>query len=110
MKIEEIPYESVDWAALPPVEHKGDSGTSYWRTYQAGNIRARVVEYSAGFCSDHWCERGHVLIVIEGELKIRMKDSREYCLRPGAGFCASDGLENAHLAYSDMGARVFIVD
>jgi hypothetical protein len=110
MKIEGVPYETVDWTALPPVEYSGDSGTSFWRTYQAGNARARVVEYSADFCSDHWCERGHVLFVLEGELKIRLKDGREYCLKAGTGFCASDGLENAHLAYSLIGARVFIVD
>lgn len=110
MKIEDVLFETIDWAALSPVEYKGDTGTSFWRTHQVGNVRTRIVEYSAGFCSDHWCDRGHVLLVLEGELKIRLKDSREFCLKPGAGFCASNGPENAHLAYSDIGARVFIVD
>ncbi len=70
----------------------------------------RIVEYSIGFRSDHWCPRGHVLLVLEGELTIRLRDGREFVLASGSSFQAGDDEVNPHLAYTDKGAKVFIVD
>jgi hypothetical protein len=44
------------------------SEVATWRTKEAGNVRVRMVEYSPGYVADHWCERGHVVLVLEGEL------------------------------------------
>jgi len=43
-------------------------GVAHWRHRRTGNIRVRIVEYSPGYLADHWCSRGHVLYVLEGEL------------------------------------------
>ena len=110
MRIEGVPFTVTDWGAVPPAEHKGEQGTSQWRVFEAGNVRARIVEYSAGFRSDHWCHRGHVLLVLEGEFGIALRDGREFLLRPGMSFQAGDDEANPHLGYSNGGARVFIVD
>jgi len=110
MKIVGVPVFVTDWAAAPAVEHKGESGTSFWRTIEAGNLRVRLVEYSPGFVSDHWCERGHVLYVLDGKLTVKLKDGRKFVLASGMSFQAEDDASNPHLARSGPGARVFIVD
>jgi hypothetical protein len=110
MKIVGTPFTVTDWNALAPVEHKGETGASFWRVFECGNVRARVVDYSPGYRSDHWCQRGHVLYVLEGEFGIILKDGRNILLGPGLGFEAGDDAANPHVGYSEKGARVFIVD
>jgi len=110
MRIEDVKFRVTDWSLVPAVEHKGEAGTSFWRTFGEGNIRVRMVEYSIGFKSDHWCERGHVLLVLEGELFLKLKDGQEYKLLPGMSFQVADDLANPHFVYTEKGAKVFIVD
>ena len=110
MKIKNVPFQTTDWNTIKPVEQKGERGTSYWRIFEAGNIRVRMVEYSPGFVSDHWCSRGHVLLVLEGELVIKLKDGRVFNLNPGTSFQVSDEKNNPHLAFTKKRAKVFIVD
>jgi len=110
MNIQNIPLEVTVWKNVLPAEHKGKEGTSFWKVFEKGNIRVRMVEYSAGYRSDHWCPRGHVLLVLEGELVIVLKDGREFVMTPGTSFQAGDDQDNPHLAYTQKGARVFIVD
>ena len=110
MNIQGLVSTTTDWSQLSPVEYRGETGTSFWRTFEAGNVRVRMVEYSARFKSDHWCPRGHILLVLEGELTIRLRDGREFVLTSGTSFQAADDKANPHLAYTDKGAKVFIVD
>jgi quercetin dioxygenase-like cupin family protein len=110
MTIHDLPFTSLDWAGVPAVEHPGETGTSAWRTFEGGGVRARIVTYGEGFRSDHWCARGHVLQVLEGELVVELRDGRSFTLGPGSGFVAGDDERNPHLARSDRGATVFIVD
>jgi hypothetical protein len=110
MKIENVPFALTTWDEIMPTEHKGETGTSYWRTFETGNIRVRMVDYSAGFRSDHYCPRGHVLLVLKGEFFILLKNGISHVLTAGMSFQTADDEANPHLAYSDMGATVFIVD
>ena len=41
MKIEGVPYKTVDWNKIPAEEHKGEIGAALWRTFSQGNVRAR---------------------------------------------------------------------
>ncbi len=68
MQIADVPFMTTDWSTLHPTEHRGTTGVALWRTIEQGNVRVRMVEYSAGYQADHWCHRGHVLLVLEGEL------------------------------------------
>ena len=110
MQIQNVPFHITDWSNIPTVEYKGEIGTSFWRIFEEGNIRVRIVEYSPGFRSDHWCARGHVLLVFEGELTIELKNGEAYRMPSGTSFQAADDEENPHLAHTDNGAKVFIVD
>ncbi|MFB0565366.1 MAG: DHCW motif cupin fold protein [Candidatus Aminicenantaceae bacterium] len=110
MKIKDVPFSTTDWSKIEQVEYKGETGTSFWKTFEAGNIRVRIVEYSPGFKSDHWCGRGHVLLVLEGELVIRLKDGKEFKLASGSSFQVEDDDSNPHLAFTEKGTKVFIMD
>jgi quercetin dioxygenase-like cupin family protein len=110
MNIEGVGFSVVDWSKVPPVEHSGETGTSFWRTVEEGNVRVRKVEYSAGFRSDHWCSRGHILLVLDGKLFVELKDGRTFTLGTGLSFRASDDAANPHLVYTKDKTSVFIVD
>ena len=70
----------------------------------------RQVEYTPGYLADHWCDLGHVLYVLEGELDIELRDGRIYKLLPGMSYQVSDRGDAAHRSSTQTGAKLFIVD
>lgn len=109
MNITGIPFGTTDWASLPPEEHAGEKGKAVWRTRQFGDIRVRMVDYTPGYVADHWCEKGHILLCVEGELRTELRDGRVSTLKPGMSYQVADGAE-PHRSYTEVGARLFIVD
>ena len=109
VNISDIPFGITDWATIEPTEHQGETGHASWRTRTFGEIRVRMVEYSAGYRADHWCEKGHILLCLSGELDTELRDGRHFVLRPGMSYQVADGGE-AHRSYSAIGATLFIVD
>jgi hypothetical protein len=91
------------------IEHKGETGTAWWRTQQFGDVRVRMVEYTAGYLADHWCKKGHILLCLEGELHTELDDGRKFILTPGTSYQVADDAE-AHRSSTPNGARLFIVD
>jgi hypothetical protein len=104
-----IPFGITDWAAITPTEHPGEQGVARWRTQQFGDIRVRMVEYSAGYLADHWCSKGHILLCLEGVLHTELEDGRRVTLTPGMSYQVADGAE-PHRSFTDVGAKLFIVD
>lgn len=109
MKLEAIPFRSIDWSQIEPAHHPGAAGVASWRTVEAGNARVRIVEYSPGYVADHWCDRGHVVFVLDGELITELVDGRRTTLRAGDSYVVADG-DGGHRSSSVVGARLFIVD
>jgi len=109
MKIQDAPFCTVDWNQVTPSEHPGETGMAFWRTLEIGNIRVRMVEYTPGYFADHWCNRGHVLLVLEGELTTELKDGRVFTLTPGMSYQVADDIA-PHRSHTASGARLFIVD
>lgn len=109
MKIENIPFCTIDWDIIEPTEHPGVTGKAYWRTFQMGNVRVRMVEYTPGYLADHWCSKGHVLLVLDGELVTELFDGRKYVLKPGTSYQVADEID-PHRSYTEKGAKLFIVD
>lgn len=109
MKMTEIPFGTTDWSHVVPTQHPGETGTATWRTIERGGIRVRMVEYSPGYRADHWCQKGHILLVLEGELHTELGDGRRVELRPGMSYQVADGAM-AHRSSTPTGARLYIVD
>ena len=103
-----IPFDTTDWSAVEPTLHAGETGSATWRTREVGGIRVRMVEYSPGYLADHWCRKGHVLLVLEGELETELRRAA-FHLRPGMTYQVADAHE-AHRSSTWNGARLFIVD
>lgn len=109
MEMTGFAFGTTDWSAIEPTEHAGESGRAYWRTRHFGSIRVRLVEYSPGYCADHWCVKGHILLCLEGELHTELADGRRFTLRPGMSYQAADNAE-PHRSSTGTGARLFIID
>ena len=110
MKIENVPYSAVDWSKVSATEHQGETGIAYWRTIEQGNLRIRMVEYSPGYVADHWCARGHVILVLEGEMVNELKDGCKNLFKAGMGYHVEDDETNPHRTSSVNGVKLFIVD
>jgi len=109
MKMHSIPFGTTDWSTIEKTEHAGIGGVAYWRTRQFGEIRVRMIEYSPGYVADHWCSKGHILLVLDGELETELADGRRFTLKAGMSYQVADGAD-AHRSSTRTGARLFIVD
>ena len=109
MRIPAFPFAIANWTEVEATTHPGETGVAHWRTLNFGGIRVRMVEYSPGYLADHWCEKGHVLLCLEGELHTQLREGRTEVLRPGMSYQVGDGAE-PHRSYSPIGAKLFIVD
>ena len=104
-----IPFQQTDWSQVNATEHKGETGVAYWKTLQFGDLRIRMVEYSKNYLADHWCEKGHIIYCIEGEMTTELSDGKKFTLTKGMNYQVSDGL-SSHRTYSKEGVELFIVD
>jgi quercetin dioxygenase-like cupin family protein len=109
MNMHNIPFGTTDWSTIEAVEKFAQAGKAFWRTQQFGDLRVRMVEYTAGYVSDHWCVKGHILLCLEGELHTELEDGRVYTLQPGMSYQVADNAE-PHRSTSPKGAKLFIVD
>jgi hypothetical protein len=109
MQMAGIPFGTTDWSDVPVTIHRGEQGEARWRTRQFGDIRVRMVEYTPGYVADHWCVKGHILMVLEGHLRTELKDGRVFDLTPGRSYQVADNAE-PHRSSTAVGAKLFIVD
>lgn len=109
MQMTGIPFGTTDWSQVERTEHQGETGLAFWRTQHFGSIRVRMVEYTPGYCANHWCVKGHILLCIEGELHTELEDGREFTLCAGMSYQVADNAE-PHRSYTEVGATLFIVD
>lgn len=113
MRMADIAFGTTDWSEIAAEQHAGDTGTALWRMRHFGpddnRIRVRMVEYSPGYTADHWCEKGHILLCLEGDMTTTLEDGRTFQLSPGVSYQVADGAER-HRSASVKGAKLFIVD
>jgi hypothetical protein len=109
VQISDLPFGVLDWDSVEPTTHAGEHGQATWRTRHFGELRLRMVEYSPGYRADHWCEKGHFLLCLDGEMETELADGRRYTLTAGMMYHVADGAE-AHRSSTRSGARLYIVD
>lgn len=109
MEMKNIPFSVTDWTKVEAVTLKGETGIGYWKTLEFGGIQVHMVEYSAGYLSDHWCYKGHILLCVEGELNTELKDGRTFTLTSGMTYQVADDTI-AHRSSTTGGAKLFIID
>ncbi|MBI3795268.1 MAG: DHCW motif cupin fold protein [Nitrospinae bacterium] len=109
MRIPDFPFSLTDWSQIPATEQNGAKGQTFSRTQKFGATRVRMVEFSPNYLADHWCVKGHIILCLEGEMTIGLKDGREFLMKPGTSFQIADDAE-PHISRTDIGAKLFIVD
>jgi len=109
MQMKNIPFEVIDWQNIEQVKQKGETGFALSKTCNVGVIRVRTIEYSAGYRADHWCKKGHILLILEGELYTETEDGKINLLKKGMSYQVADEVM-AHRSYTEKGAKLFIVD
>lgn len=109
MEIKKFPFQTIDWATIKAEEHAGTTGTASWKIFNMGDIRIRMVAYSASYEADHWCNKGHIIFCIEGEMITRLEDGREFILSAGMSYHVGDN-SAAHSSRSEKGCTLFVVD
>ncbi|MEZ7196715.1 DHCW motif cupin fold protein [Pseudodesulfovibrio karagichevae] len=109
MSDKNIPFQSIDWSTVPRTEHKGETGVAYWQTLQFDGLRVRIVEYSKGYKADHWCEKGHIVHCLEGEVVNERQGAPSSTLKPGMSYIVSDEL-SSHRSVTETGVKLLIID
>ncbi len=104
-----IPFQAIDWNAVPKIEYAGESGIAYWQTVQYHGLRVRIVEYSKGYLADHWCQKGHIVHCLEGEFVSELKNGESFTLKSGDTYVVSDDL-SSHRSFSKEGVKLLIID
>lgn len=109
MSIENIPFQTIDWTKIPLTKYAGETGHAYWRTIQFAGLRIRIVEYSKDYVADHWCQKGHVVFCIEGEMVCELENGNTFTLTKGMSYVVSDDL-SSHRSVTKTGVKLLIVD
>jgi hypothetical protein len=104
-----IPFQTINWSGIEKVTYAGQTGTAYWQTLQLPGLRIRLVEYSAGYLADHWCQKGHIVHCLEGEFINELENGERSPMKAGGSYVVSDGL-SSHRSYSEKGAKLLIID
>ncbi len=104
-----IPFQLTDWSKIPAETHQGETGSATWRTQNFGGLRVRMVEYSANYKADHWCEKGHIIYCIEGEMDTELADGSIHTLKKGMTYNVSDNL-SSHRTSSKDGVKLLVLD
>lgn len=109
MKLESFPFTVTDWNKVSSVGVRGETGRAVSKEIDQGNVRVRLVEYSAGYRSDHWCTRGHIVVVLEGDVTVELEDGKKFDLKGDMSIQVGDDA-TPHRVYSRSGARVIVFD
>jgi quercetin dioxygenase-like cupin family protein len=102
-------FTTCDWQDVPETEHRGETGSAFWKTQEYCDIRVRMVRYTPGYLADHWCKRGHILLVLSGTLVTEVEGGAPVTLHAGMSYAVADGA-SSHRSHTQSGATLFIVD
>ncbi len=97
-----IDFASIPWdTPIKGVRHK---------VMKQGDRQLRLVEHTKDL-EPHWCEKGHISYVLQGQLEITFENER-VLYNPGDGVFIPSGKEHKHmgLVLSDFVRVIFVED
>jgi hypothetical protein len=107
--MKKISFQTIDWNGLPTTINHGHTGKSISQTIQYPGLRVRIVEYTAGYLADHWCQKGHFVHCIEGEVISEQENGDQYILKQGMSYIVSDDM-SSHRSRADNKVKLLIID
>jgi len=109
MSSSNINFQTIKWSEILKTIHAGETGKATWQTLEFPGLRIRMVEYSAGYLADHWCQKGHIVHCLEGEFVSELQSGEEFTLNAGMTYVVSDNL-SAHRSVTKNGVKLLIID
>lgn len=70
-----------------------------FKAHRDGNKQLRLLELTSGFVESEWCEKGHVGLVLKGELEIDFR-GRQVVYPEGSVIFIPSGAASGHKARS----------
>ncbi len=110
MKLNDVPFELIDWKKLEAKEVKGITSKAFWRTKNFNDVRIRIIEKLPGYRADHFCKKGHIIYIIEGSMEVEFENGMKFNIGAGESLFLSDVEENGHSTYTEKGVKYFIID
>ncbi len=104
-----FPFQIINLLDFSKTEHKGETGTAYWQTFESQGLRMRIVEYSAGYAADHWCKKGHIVHCLEGTFVSELSTGEKFAFHKGMTYIVSDNL-SSHRSITATGVKLLIID
>lgn len=109
MELKNINTSSIDWENINPAETKGETGINISKEFNFDSIRIRLSEYSTNYKSAEWCDKGHIIHCIEGEMTILLKSGSNIKLAAGNSVVLAE--YDPHIAVTgNNSAKIFILD
>ena len=102
-------FQTISWDQIEKTEHHGETGTSFWQTMNIDGLRIRIVEYSANYLANHWCQKGHIVHCLEGEFISELENGEKFTLTKGMSYIVSNNL-SSHRSISEHGVKLLIID
>lgn len=109
MSQKNIAFQVVDWNLIEQIIYPGKDGTAFWQTLPLPGLRIRIVEYSAGYIADHWCQKGHIVHCLEGEFITEQENGEKFTLKKGMTYIVSDEL-SSHRSITENPVKLLIID
>jgi quercetin dioxygenase-like cupin family protein len=95
-----VDFESTGWT---------DRGAARLKELTAHGKRLRLVEFLPGFSDPDWCQKGHVVYVLEGAIDSEYEDGRA-SRRAGEGYVIPGGIKHRSRNPHGQPAKLLIVD
>lgn len=109
MDINILKDQLINWESVPDETFSGVSGFVVSKAVTFENFRIRQLSFSENYEADHWCEKGHVIYVIDGELLIEYKDQPSVFVSKGSSLILGDNI-SWHKAKTRITTLVLIID
>ena len=107
--MKKISFQIIDWNSIAKTINQGETGISISQMTEYPGLRIRIVEYSAGYLADHWCQKGHIVYCIEGEVINEQENGDRFILKKGMSYIVSDDV-SSHRSRTENKVKLLIVD
>ena len=109
MHLDNFLPKSFSWDDIYAEIVAGETGHAAIKTQFLGDVKIRNIVYSENYKADHWCVKGHIIYVLDGQLVIHHQAGDTHVLKPGMSYLVGDN-SMAHLAETVAGATVLVID
>ncbi len=86
-----INFDALEWQALLP--------GARFKAYRGDGKQIRLLELTSEFIEPHWCEKGHIGLVLEGTIEVDFS-GETVIYQPGDGLFIPAGARGGHKAHS----------